>query len=59
MEVGRLMAVWLIVRLGAGELIIESLIQREYVIASVTLTKLFIFDESMFLFAIVLVLDGA
>lgn len=59
MEVGRLMAVWLIVWLGAGELIIESLIQREYVIASVTSTKLFIFDGSMFLFAIVLVLDGA
>lgn len=59
MEVGRLMAVWLIVWLGAGELIIESLIQREYVIASVTLTKLFIFDGSMFLFAVVLVLDGA
>lgn len=59
MEVGRLMAVWLIVWLGAGELIIESLIQREYVIASVTSTKLFIFDGSMFLFAVVLVLDGA
>lgn len=53
------MAVWLIVWLGAGELIIESLIQREYVIASVTSTKLFIFDGSMFLFAVVLVLDGA